>query len=160
MDAGWKFWKKKKDDNSTTETPLISTSEPVVTPATTKAPTTKAPTTKAPTTKAPTPANTNKALAGVADPGLAIGVGNSGGNIRDNAKPRRPNPGTEVGLDLPKPKPSNGYRDWAIDLTGAGEGRTPPKVPSQGPAVSPGQQPRPSEQKKNQKQKEIVELMR
>lgn len=145
MDAGWKFWKKKKDDNSTaTEPTLISNPEPVVTPG---------PTTKAPTTKAPAPVNTNKALAGAADPGLAIGVGTSGGNIRDNARPQRPNPGTEVGLDLPKPKPSNGYRDWAIDLTGASEGRQPPKVPSQGPAVSPGQQPRPGKQKIQSKNK-------
>ena len=141
VDAGWKFWKKKKDDNSTsTETPVISNPEPSVTASTTA----KSPTIKGSTTKAPL--NTNKALAGAADPGLVIGVGNTGGNIKDNARLNKPSPGTEVALDLPsKPKAGNtGYRDWAIDLTGAGEGKQPPKVPSQGPAASlGGQQPRP-----------------
>lgn len=51
-----------------------------------------------------------------------------------------------MGLDFPGSKPGNpavggntgqGYRDWATDLTGAGEpGRKPPKIPSEGPALS------------------------
>lgn len=156
VDAGWKFWKKKKDDNSTsTETPVISSPESVTPGSTTKASTTTVPTAKAPTSKVPV--NTKQALAGAADPGLVIGAGNTGGNIRDNARPQRPNPGTEVGFDFPNPKPttkpgSNGYRDFAIDLTGAGEGRKPdlpgqqtrPGSPATGQQPTPGiQTPRP-----------------
>ncbi|XP_043274433.1 poly(U)-specific endoribonuclease homolog [Venturia canescens] len=99
---------------------------------------------------------TRGAIAGAANPGLAIGVANSGANIRNNAQPQRPNPGTEVGRDIPGSRPANpatggatsgqGYRDFAIDLTGAGDGtRQGPKVPSQGPALAGngGQQPAP-----------------
>lgn len=96
-------------------------------------------------TTAKTPVNVNAALAGVANPGLSIGAGNTAGNIRDNARPQRPNPGTEVGQDIPRQKPGNsGYRDWAIDLTGAGEGRPPPpRVPGPGPGNLGGQLPAP-----------------
>lgn len=88
-------------------------------------------------------------MIGAGDPGLAIGVTSTGQNIRNNARLSKPNPGTEVGLDIAGPKPARpgtggntgqGYREWAADLTGAGEpGRQPPKLPAgQGPALSPG----------------------
>ncbi|XP_043480501.1 poly(U)-specific endoribonuclease homolog isoform X2 [Leptopilina heterotoma] len=142
VDAGWKFWKKDKDKDGTTETPLITSSASPVT----QRPTSRGAATPvaAQVTTAKTPVNVNAALAGVANPGLSIGAGNTAENIRDNARPQRPNPGTEVGLDIPRQKPGNsGYRDWAIDLTGAGEGRTPPRVPGQGPATLGGQLPPP-----------------
>ncbi|XP_001607440.2 poly(U)-specific endoribonuclease homolog [Nasonia vitripennis] len=151
VDAGWKFWKKKKDDPTSTEDPLSSST--VATPSTTLA----AKVTPAPATqkRATTPASANRGIAAAADPALAIGVGNIGGNIREDARnqPRKPNPGTDVGLDISYPKPARpgvgggsgqGYRDWAADLTGAGEpGRQSPKLPAQGPALSGfgGQQP-------------------
>lgn len=51
-------------------------------------------------------------------------------------KPNRPGVGGNNG---------QGYRDWAADLTGAGEGRQPaPRLPTQGPALTGGgQQPAP-----------------
>ncbi|XP_015428900.1 PREDICTED: poly(U)-specific endoribonuclease homolog [Dufourea novaeangliae] len=131
-EAGWKFWKKKDKDTTTTTT------------------TTVAPSSVAPTTSKPpnSPTNLGSAVIGAGDPGLAIGVNSNGQNIRNNAKPNKPNPGTEVGLDIAVPKPGKpgtggtggqGYRDWAADLTGAGEpGRPQPKLPNQGPALSPG----------------------
>lgn len=146
VDAGWKFWKKDKDKDkdATTETPLITSSASPVT----QGPTSRGAATPAAAqvTTAKTPVNVNAALAGVANPGLSIGAGNTAGNIRDNARPQRPNPGTEVGQDIPRQKPGNsGYRDWAIDLTGAGEGRPPPpRVPGPGPGNLGGQLPAPA----------------
>lgn len=135
-EAGWKFWKKKDKDDTTTEPPVASS-----TPTTT---------TIRSVPNNPAPGSVNKALAGAADPGLAIGSGTSGQNIR-NTRPQRPNPGTEVGQDFPGSRPSNpgigggsgqGYRDWAADLTGAGDPSRPaPKLPGNGPAVSPGSTP-------------------
>ncbi|XP_031847829.2 uncharacterized protein LOC116433652 [Nomia melanderi] len=137
VEAGWKFWKKKdKDKDATTTT-------------TTAAPSTVAPTTSKPAGKATSGPNTlGSAVIGAGDPGLAIGVSSTGQNIRNNARSSKPNPGTEVGLDIGGAKPpkpgtggntGQGYREWAADLTGAGEpGRQPPKLPGQGPALSPG----------------------
>ena len=155
VDAGWKFWKKKKDDNSTTEDPLISsTTASSKATATTASPiaNNKATTAKPTPTQKPTLPSANRGIAAAADPALAIGVGNVGGNIKENARtqPRKPAPGTEVGLDIGLPKPKNpglgggsgqGYRDWAADLTGAGDsGRLSPKLPDKGPALSAGGQ--------------------
>lgn len=136
MEAGWKFWKKKdkdKDAETTTTTTTIA-------PSTAATPTTAKP--------RGGPSNVGPAVIGAGDPGLAIGVASTGQNIRNNARPSRPNPGTEVGLDISAPKPGKpgvggntgqGYRDWAADLTGAGEpGRQPPKLPSQGPEFDRG----------------------
>ncbi|XP_063974333.1 endoribonuclease CG2145-like isoform X2 [Diachasmimorpha longicaudata] len=142
-EAGWKFW--KKDKSTTTETPITSTTTTTTIPPVSNS---LAPGNgNAPGSRQPTGSVTN-ALAGAANPGLAIGVGNSGQNIRDNARPQRPNPGTEVGQDFPGSKPANpatgggtgqGYRDWAADLTGAGDPSKPaPKLPSTGPALSSG----------------------
>ncbi|XP_012167789.2 endoribonuclease CG2145 isoform X2 [Bombus terrestris] len=141
-EAGWKFW-KKKDTTTTTTTVAPAVADPIQTkpnelPGVT------------PVTNKPTgsPTNVGSAVLGAGDPGLAIGVTSTGGKIKENARPNRPNPGTEVGLDFPAPKPGNpgiggntgkGYRDWAVDLTGAGEpGRQSPKLPSEGPALSSG----------------------
>ncbi|XP_015608347.1 poly(U)-specific endoribonuclease homolog [Cephus cinctus] len=147
VNAGWKFWKKKKDKDETTEAPTgISTSAPGKTTTAAAGGTTS---TTPKSTAATTAKSTNKAVAGAADPGLAIGVGSTGSNIRNNAQPQRPNPGTDVGLDIPGPRPNRpglgndngqGYRNWAADLTGAGERNPPPKLPSQGPALTPGGQ--------------------
>ncbi|CAL7943123.1 unnamed protein product [Xylocopa violacea] len=146
VEAGWKFWKKKDKDATTTTTiaPEIANPEP------TKA---NAPPGGAPATNKP-PGSTNSvgpAVIGLSDPGLAIGVGSTGGKIKENARPNRPNPGTEVGLDIPISKPGKpgvggntgqGYRDWAVDLTGAGEpGRQSPKLPAEGPAFGGGSRP-------------------
>jgi len=76
------------------------------------------------------------------------------GTRRNNARPNRPNPGTEVGLDIPVSRPNrpgiggNGqnYRDWAVGLTGAGEPvnrNQPSRTPAQGLANGDGQ-PRPN----------------
>ncbi|XP_015517306.2 endoribonuclease CG2145 [Neodiprion lecontei] len=129
VDAGWKFWKSsKKDEVTTTTTTTTTTVAPAI-----------------PSQRTPT--NPKTAVLGAADPGLAIGVGSTGTNIRNNARPNRPNPGTEVGLDIPAPKPNKpgiggqggqGYRDWAVGLTGAGEpGQPGSKLPNQGPAQQP-----------------------
>ena len=151
VEAGWKFWKKKDKDSTTTVAPDAVTPEPAkVAPDATTA------------KSSGSPGNVGSAVIGASDPGLAIGVSSTGGKIKENARPSRPNPGTEVGLDFPGSKPANpaiggntgqGYKDWAADLTGAGEpGRKPPKVPSVGPALSgegsrptpfPGNTPRP-----------------
>ena len=212
-EAGWKFWKKKKDDGSTTVAPGVEgeavagaagsanpagaaspagAAESVkpatgsATPALTKPPgatgtvnpsgaikpaagsappaaakpapaasnpasnPTAGTTNSKPGSTGPAPGSPSTgvrgAIAGAANPGLAIGVGDTGTNIRNNARPSKPNPGTDVGLDIggPRPvKPATGpapgqsYGAWAADLTGAGEGRQPPKVPSQGPASNP-----------------------
>ncbi|XP_046737018.1 endoribonuclease CG2145-like [Diprion similis] len=127
VDAGWKFWKSSKKDEATTTTTT----------------TTIAP----PTTSQRTPTNPKNAVLGAADPGLAIGVGSTGTNIRNNARPSKPNPGTEVGLDIPVSKPNKpgiggqggqGYRDWAVGLTGAGEpGKPGSQLPNQGSAQQP-----------------------
>ncbi|XP_012240395.1 poly(U)-specific endoribonuclease homolog isoform X3 [Bombus impatiens] len=141
-EAGWKFW-KKKDATTTTTTVAPAVADPVQTKPNTLPGAT-------PVTNKPTgsPTNVGSAVLGAGDPGLAIGVTSTGGKIKENARPSRPNPGTEVGLDFPAPKPGNpgvggntgkGYRDWAVDLTGAGEpGRQSPKLPSEGPALSSG----------------------
>ncbi|XP_054014446.1 endoribonuclease CG2145-like isoform X2 [Hylaeus anthracinus] len=133
VEAGWKFWKKDKDTTTTTTT-TTTTAAPstVATPTTSKL--------------ANSPPNVGSIVLGAGDPALAVGVSSTGQNIRNNARPNKPNPGTEVGLDLPLPKPGSpglggksgqGYRDWAVDLTGAGEsGRQSPKLPAQGPALS------------------------
>ncbi|XP_076247621.1 uncharacterized protein LOC143187348 [Calliopsis andreniformis] len=132
VEAGWKFWKKDKDKTTTTTTTIA--------PSTTVAPTSAKP--------AGSLNNVGPAVIGAGDPGLAIGVTSTGENIRNNARPSKPNPGTEVGLDISLPKPGKpglggntgqGYREWAADLTGAGEpGRQPPKPPSQGPVLTGG----------------------
>ncbi|XP_015114087.1 poly(U)-specific endoribonuclease homolog [Diachasma alloeum] len=137
-EAGWKFWKKDKE--TTTETPTTST-----TTTTTIRP---VPNNNPPPGSRQSTGSVNKALIGATNPGLAIGVGNSGQNVRDNARPQRLNPGTEVGQDFPGSRPANpvigggtgqGYRDWAVDLTGAGDpSRQAPRLPSTGPALSPG----------------------
>jgi len=66
----------------------------------------------------------------VANPGLAIGMSAIGENTQNNVHPNRPNPGTEVGQDISIPKAnrpgfnggnSQNYRNWAVDLTGAGK---------------------------------------
>ncbi|XP_076752183.1 uncharacterized protein LOC143424169 [Xylocopa sonorina] len=147
VEAGWKFWKKKDKDATTTTTiaPEITNPEP------TKA---NSPPGGTPTTKKPPKGSMNNvgpAVIGLSDPGLAIGVGSTGEKVKQNARPNRPNPGTEVGLDIPVPKPGKpgvggttgqGYRDWAVDLTGAGEpGRQSPKLPAEGPALGGGSRP-------------------
>lgn len=99
------------------------------------------------TNKSPgSPTYVGSAVLGAGDPGLAIGVGSTGGKVKENARPSRPNPGTEVGLDFPVSKPgkpgvggntAQGYREWAVDLTGAGEpGRQSPRLPGTGPALN------------------------
>ncbi|CAK9802748.1 Endoribonuclease CG2145 [Anthophora quadrimaculata] len=144
VQAGWKFWKKKDKDTTTTTT--------TVAPATVNLEPTKenAPAPGATTVNKPPGSQTNvgSAILGAGDPGLAVGVTSTGGKIKENARPSKPNPGTEVGLDFPVGKPAKpgiggntgqGYRDWAVDLTGAGEpGRQPPKLPSQGPVLNNG----------------------
>ncbi|KAL7294733.1 hypothetical protein TKK_0012025 [Trichogramma kaykai] len=134
VDAGWKFWKKKKDNESSSEDPNVISSTTTTTTTTTLKP-------AAATTNRP---NVKAGVAGAADPGLAVGVGSSGDNIRN--QPRKPNPGTDVGLDIGLPKAQKpgvgpaggqGYRDWAADLTGAGNNGPAPKLPSKGPALAP-----------------------
>ncbi|XP_024882927.1 poly(U)-specific endoribonuclease homolog [Temnothorax curvispinosus] len=121
-EAGWKFWKKDKETTtSTTTTTATPTSvQSVTTP-------TKATIVGGPTVPA---ANPGTVVTGTANSGPAIGVDSTRPNVRNNARPNRPNPGTEVGLDIAVPRPNkpgvgggNGqsYRDWAVDFTGAGE---------------------------------------
>ncbi|KAG7199329.1 hypothetical protein KM043_018177 [Ampulex compressa] len=146
-EAGWKFW-KKKDSSTTTVAPETITQEPPKTvPAVVVSPST--------TTVKSTSVNPGAGIIGAANPGLAIGVGSTGQNIRNNAQPHKPNPGTEVGLDISQPRPGRpgtggqsgqGYRDWAADLTGAGEsGRQSPKLPAENPALSAGGQQGPGQ---------------
>ncbi|XP_048510487.1 endoribonuclease CG2145-like isoform X1 [Athalia rosae] len=150
VEAGWKFWKSSKKDEATTTTTvapavIVNPNPPKVTPTGVQQPSGGI---------QPANSNTNKAIAGAGDPGLVVGVGNTGTNIRNNARPTGPNPGTEVGRDVTVPRPGRpgtggtnsgqGYRDWAVGLTGAAEGMQPaPKSPSQGPAITgaAGQQP-------------------
>jgi len=74
--------------------------------------------------------NTGAAIVDVANSGLAIGMSATGENVRNNARPNRFNPGTEVGQDINIPKPNKSgfnsgygqnYRNWAVGLIGAGE---------------------------------------
>ncbi|XP_044013260.1 poly(U)-specific endoribonuclease homolog [Aphidius gifuensis] len=143
-DAGWKFWKKDKKDDVSTPTPDITSSTISTTSTTT-------PTTPTKPSSNSKSGSATKAIAGAADPGLAIGVGNTGTLIKNNPQPKKPNPGTEVGLDFPNSKPTRpgvggnngqGYRDFILDLTGTGEpGKLPPKLPSQPPALAPSVTP-------------------
>jgi len=68
-------------------------------------------------------------------------------NIQNNARFSRPNPGTEVGLDINIPKSnrprfnggsSQNYRNWAVDLTGAGEPsrNQPSEISIQRPSIN------------------------
>lgn len=93
----------------------------------------------------------NTAVIGAGNPGLAVGTGTTGQNVRSNV-PSRPNPGTEVGLDIAVPKPNRpgtgggsgqNYRDWAADLTGAGEPfqNQPSRTPAHRPADNGGKMP-------------------
>ncbi|XP_011306209.1 poly(U)-specific endoribonuclease homolog [Fopius arisanus] len=140
-EAGWKFWKKDKE--TTTETPTTSTTTTTtIRPIQSNNP---------PPGSHQSTGSVANVVAGAADPSLGVGVGNSGQNLRNNAHPQRPNPGTEVGQDFPGSRPPNpaigggsgqGYRDWAVDLTGAGDpSRQPPRLPSSGPALSPRPSP-------------------
>lgn len=109
VNGDWKFWKK-----STTTT--IAPDPTSTTTTTTPLPLLLNPTTS--TTKPGTqqqPINSNR------------------------GKQQRPNPGTDVGQDFPQTKParpgavgSNGqpYRNWAIDITGAGEPARNPALPN------------------------------
>lgn len=91
---------------------------------------------------------------GIANPGSTIGVDGARQNVRNNARPSRPNPGTEVGLDIAIPKSnkpeiggnSQNYRDWAVDLTGAGElvRNQPSRTTAQGLATNGDSQTRPN----------------
>lgn len=141
-DAGWKFWKKDKKDEVTTPTPTPDVSSSTISTTTTTTTTTPTPTKLSSNSKS---GSATKAIAGAADPGLAIGVGNTGTIIKNNPQPKKPNPGTEIGFDYPNSKQARpgvggnngqGYRDFALDLTGAGEpGKVAPKLPSQPPAL-------------------------
>jgi hypothetical protein len=134
VDAGWKFWKKKKDEPTSTVEPMSMSSTSSPSPG---------PTTKSPSQgpKGP-PSNANKAISAASNPALAIGagnVGNVGGKIHDDARnqPRKPNPGTAVGLDGPpssKPDAGNNYRNSAVEFGGAGGGSgDKSKLPGQTP---------------------------
>lgn len=128
-EAGWKFWKKEETTTTTTTTP----------------------TSVQPVTTSTVPTNTGTIVTGTANSRPAIGVDGARQNARNNA---RPNPGTEVGLDIPVSKPNrpgiggNGqnYRDWAVDFTGAGEpgNRNQPSRTPQGLVTNGGSQPRPN----------------
>ncbi|XP_058809660.1 endoribonuclease CG2145-like [Phymastichus coffea] len=134
VDAGWKFWKKE----TTTAAPS-TTASPPPTPSTVQSQPVPIPTQKR-------TVNPKQGIAAAADASLAIGVGSNGQQLRNGARP--PAPGTEVGWDISPPKPMppgsptgshTNYRDWAADIAGAGEpGRQSPKLPAQGPALSPG----------------------
>lgn len=128
-EAGWKFWQK---ETTTTTTP--TSVQPVTTP------------TKATIVRGLTVPTINTGT-DIANP--AIDMDGARQNVRNNnARRNRPNPGTEVGLDIPVPKSNKpgisggqNYRDWAVDFTGAGESvRTQPsRTPAQGLATSDGQ---------------------
>ncbi|XP_066599459.1 endoribonuclease CG2145-like [Prorops nasuta] len=103
-EAGWKFWKKDPTTTTTIEPPLGDVSSTVSSTTVSSRTTT-----------------------------LRNNVGPTAVDTRRQSLPRKPSPGTEVGLDLPGNNRSGnqGYRDWAIDLTGAGENK--PKQPSPAP---------------------------
>lgn len=141
-EAGWKFWKKDKETTTTTTTTTPTSIQPVTTP-------TKATIVGGPTVPA---TNTGTIVTGA---NSGIGVDGARQNARNNVRPNRPNPGTEVGLDIPVSRPNrpgiggNGqnYRDWAVDLTGAGEPvnrNQPSRTPAQGLATNGDSQPRPN----------------
>ncbi|XP_011871924.1 PREDICTED: leucine-rich repeat extensin-like protein 5 [Vollenhovia emeryi] len=135
-EAGWKFWKKEETTTTTTTTTTTIPSVQSVTP--------RATIIGGPTVPAINPANS----------GPTIGQNGAQQNVRNNARPNRPNPGTEVGLDIVAPRPNspgigggNGqtYRDWAVDFAGAGEParNQPSRTPGQGLAIN-GDQTRPN----------------
>ncbi|KAL0103442.1 hypothetical protein PUN28_017600 [Cardiocondyla obscurior] len=139
-EAGWKFWKKDKETTTTTIGPTSVNNEQSVTTST-KATIIAGPT--VPTT------NTGTVVTGTANSG-SIGVDGARQNVRNSARPGRPNPGTEVGLDIAVPKPNrpgvgggNGqnYRDWAAELAGVGEPtrNQPSRPPAQGLPTNGGQ---------------------
>ncbi|XP_057318665.1 endoribonuclease CG2145 [Microplitis mediator] len=115
---GWKFWKKE----STTTTTTTTVSPPII---------------------AVNPnSGVGQAIANAGNPSLAVGANNAGTiRVSTTARPRHPNPGTEVGLDVPNSRPklnNQDYRNLAIDLTGAGEpARQPPKSGSAANPASP-----------------------
>lgn len=94
-------------------------------------------------------------------PAVNTGTANLG-KEQNNARLNRPNPGTEVGLDIAVPRPNTridnrndqSYRNWAIEFSGAGElsKNQSPRPPAQGqainnsgptqPSTQPGSQPR------------------
>lgn len=121
-EAGWKFWKSDKETTTTTTiTPTSINLQPTAT------------TTKATTVRGSTMPAVNTG---------AVDSGNAQSNVRSN----RPNPGTEVGLDIAVPRPQTprignrndqNYRNWAIEFAGAED---PSRNPSQRlPAQGPGQ---------------------
>ncbi|RLU15786.1 hypothetical protein DMN91_011542 [Ooceraea biroi] len=145
-EAGWKFWKKEETTTTTTTTatPISISVQPTATP-------TRVTTVREPTSST---VNTRAAVAGAANPGLAIGASTTGENVRNSARPSRPNPGTEVGQDISLPRPSRpgvgggsgqGYRDWAAGLTGAGEPsrNQPSRISTQEPPINGADQTQP-----------------
>ncbi|XP_012220789.1 endoribonuclease CG2145 [Linepithema humile] len=135
-EAGWKFW--KKDQETTTMTTITSTSINIQPTATT----TKATMIRGSTMPA---VDTGTAVIGAANPG----------NGQNNVRLNRPNPGTEVGLDIAVPRPNTprigdrndqSYRNWAIEFSGAGEPskNQSPKLPAQGQAINNGDRAQPS----------------
>lgn len=150
-DAGWKFWKKDKETTTTTTTPVSIDVQSIATPTSDPAGS-KVTTVRGSTARSTI--NTGAAVIGAANPGLAVGASTTRENIRNNARPNRPNPGTEVGLDIIVPRPNrpgiggNGqnYRDWAVDLTGAGEPsrNQSPRLPAQGPSINSDGQVQPN----------------
>ncbi|XP_014469480.1 PREDICTED: poly(U)-specific endoribonuclease homolog isoform X2 [Dinoponera quadriceps] len=145
IEAGWKFWKKETTTTTTTTpTPENVQLTPSPTPELTRP---QATTAKGSTVPA---VNTGGAIIGAANPGLAIGAGTTGQNVPNNVRPGRPNPGTEVGQHVALPKLNRpaadggqNYRNWAADLTGAGEPprNQPSRIPIQGPQGPQGPQP-------------------
>lgn len=91
---------------------------------------------------------------GTGNPRPAIDVNGARQNAQNNVRLNRPNPGTEVGLDIAVPKPNkpgiggNGqnYRDWALDFTGARESvrNQPSRTPAQGLTTTNDGQTRPN----------------
>ena len=72
VEAGWKFWKKKDKDSTTTVAPDAVTPEPAkVAPDATTA------------KSSGSPGNVGSAVIGASDPGLAIGVSSTGGKIKE-----------------------------------------------------------------------------
>lgn len=139
--AGWKFWKKDKNPDSSSTTSSTSTTTVTNAPS---------------TVKSSTRGSVNTGIANAADAGLAIGVGAMENNIRNNARPQQPNPGTEVGQDFLNSQPnrpgiggidSKNYQNWAVDFTGAGElPKNNPKsseIPVTSPKQPPASAPRP-----------------